>query len=211
MGAKNYNDIKLTLYFNKLSNLRSEVPFITKVSKETSVSNATISRYIKKQGYYNFGEFRATRNREIHAIKKESNDRGFNKIFEYDRILIITSVSTKIIGTFLKERLEFSGIDIEIVTENTTNTWDKDTLTLLITLSSESISVNKYLDSIKGNMLFISTKAINKRTNLKQIILEEYSISARNSYDVFNSIVRIINWLNSVINIYQINNKKLHV
>jgi len=53
------NDKTLSKYFAEKINKSETIPFMTEIQKDTGVSIATISRYAKRKGYYNFSELRA--------------------------------------------------------------------------------------------------------------------------------------------------------
>lgn len=205
MSDKKYNDAKLSAFFREKEKNKEEIPYMTIISKNTGVSNATISRYAKKKGFYNFGEMRAAYNKKLLVSFDNIETKGLEEFLMYGRINIITSKSTEIIGMFLKERLEFTNKDITIVDGDTTATWDKDTVTIMVSITGESHRIRCYLQDIKGKIIFITTEKIEGVSkNITQVVLSDYKIEIRNSYDISNAIMRMMNWLNNLANIIQI-------
>lgn len=202
MGSKNYSNAILSKYFLKMGEANKEIPYMTEISKQTGVSNATISRYAKKRGFYNFGEMRATFNKTLTTTFAEIDLKGFDEIFSHKNIKIATSKSTEIMGEFLRQRLRFRNIAIEIVDKDTV--WNKDDFTLFISLTGESQRIKDYIKKSIGHKMIIATKESDLPKDVKQIVLHEYSLEIRNTYDIANSMLRIVTWMNEIINIKEI-------
>lgn len=203
MGSKNYSSTKLSKYFLKMSDENREIPYMTEISKSTGVSNSTISRYAKKKGFYNFGEMRATFNKTLNSSFASIDTGGFDEIFKHKNIKIATSKSCKVISDFLQMRLRWRNIPIEIVDRDTV--WNQDDFTLFVTLSGESESIKKYMSKSVGAKMVVSTRKSNlNKKGVQSVILPEYDFEIRNTFDVCNSIMKVMNWMNDVINIREI-------
>ncbi|NQZ66015.1 MAG: hypothetical protein HRT99_02210 [Mycoplasmatales bacterium] len=206
MANKNYNDIKLSKYFLKKSRNNEQIPFMTIISKELGISNATVSRYAKKKGYYNFGEMRAKFNRTLDIGYESFDDKNLEKFLRYKRIVIDSSISTHVIRDFLIGRLSFlpsyieKGINVE-------EKYNNETLTVFITITGESNKIKTLLENLKNPILIITTNKIKylcDKENITQIELNNFKPVLINNYDINNSIINIMKWLNDVINIYQL-------
>lgn len=211
MGNKNYSDAKISKYFLKMSSINKNIPNMTEISKKLGLSNATVSRYAKKKGYYNFGEMRAKFNKTLGSDFAPFNDLGLSNFLKYEKIKIHSSKSTKIIRDFLINRLSFLPTNISVATND--SVFNKNTILIFISLTGESNSMKKYIDNLNTPTLIITTKKIsefNNKKNIEQILLNDFNPIIRNHYEINNSIVKIINWLNEAINIYELkreNNK----
>lgn len=202
MPIKNHSDGILSEYFRTKTKMNELIPYMPVISRETGLSNATISRYSKKKGFYNFGEFRAKFNKSLEINHEPINTNEMNELFNYKSIKVVTSKSTEVIGNFLKGRLEFL-TDVELVNKNTT--WHCDDLTIFITLSAESKRIQEAVLKSKGKKILITT-VINPNLpkSVKQIALPEFKVEIRKAYDIWNSILKVMNWINNRINIQQI-------
>ena len=199
MLTKSNNDSIISEYLSELSNKKIDIPYITVISKDTGISNSTISRYARRIGYYNFGDMRASFNKKNKDKVANLESKGLEYIYKYDNIKIISSKSTKTIGEFLKKRLEFIG-NVELGLEK--EKCSKNDLVIYTTISGESKKITDAIKNCIGNKILITTlfnKTLSK--DIRQVVINEHAIKIRNSYDVSNAIVNIIVWLNERINI----------
>ena len=212
MLKESKNDKIISKYFINKSIYKQMIPSITIISRETGVSISSISRYSKKKGFYNFGELVASFNKTLNKEFEEFNIFGFDMFYRYDKIWINHSKSTYILSEFLKERLYFTNKHINIL--NDYSLIENNDLIILTTISGESYKIEKILKQLlllKNKIFIITTKKINlELNNCTQIVLKSFKPSSRSEYDIYNSIIKMIEWLNSSINIYQIkeSNKK---
>lgn len=203
MATKSHNNVKLSEYFIKKTQKGEKVPYMTTISKDTGISVATISRYAKRKGFYNFGELRAAFNKNLDVVEKAQPIHTINKYWNSKDIKICASKSTEVIGLFLKQRLEFLDSTVEITNEETD--WKKGSLTIFITLSGESRKFRETFEKAKGKKIVVSTQEIKDiDPSIKQVVLSKFEPSKRNVYDISNSITKIINWFNETINMFEI-------
>lgn len=209
----NNQDILSEYFLNKSIN-RELIPTLQKISKDTGVDISVISRYAKRKGFYNFPELRAIFNKSLLATQIDDIDHGFlNFLRTHDSFSIITSKSTIILGIYIKERLSALGIKATIMPlistyedQEESFTFDKDDSLIVTTLSSDSDRVSKFVGKNKDRQIFyITTEDITtKRENLKLCVLREFKYIKRDSYEVFKTIRKIMEWLDDVMNVYHI-------
>ncbi len=195
MANKNYSDSKLSKYFLEKSKDNVEIPYMTTISKEIGVSNATISRYAKRKGYYNFGEMRAKFNRTLEIGYESFDDKGFSKFLNYEKIIIDSSVSAHLIRDFLVERLSYLPTHVS-KNENDEEKFDSNTLLIFVCITGESKKLEKLSKNSNLPILIITTNIINefcKKNNIFQIELTKYKPTLMNNYELNNTVLNILN------------------
>ena len=210
------NDKKLSNYFRDKAAENNQIPYLPKISEETGISTATISRFAKRKGYYNFSEMRAKFNKSIEH--NEFTDQGLGKFLKHIKkhtLYLISSKSTRILSLHIKLRLELIGINAVILKNDITLSAQFDLIqkgdrVMFFSISGDTNSFHKWTKTKKINeTIFISTKkstAENDHTNY--IILKEYKPVTYSKLDVSESVKNIFLWLDQIINIFQIENAR---
>ena len=209
------NDEVLSNYINKRAEEGLDVPFMTKISKDTGVSVATVSRFAIRKGYYNFAQMRAKFN--THNFNNDFDDRGLLTFLKNKtgKLYIVSSKTTKILPLHLQNRLSLMGINSTIL-ENGVNLEEgyakikKGDRVIFFSVSGETLSFHKWVDTKKENFVaFISTKQTKAKSNLTNFItLSEYIPVSNSKLDKSKTISQMFNWLDKIINIYQIDLEK---
>ena len=206
------NDEILSTYINKKIEDGIDVPYMTKISKDTGVSVATISRFAQRKGYYNFAQMRAKFNTD--NFNKEYEDRGLLTFLKNktNKIFIVSSKSTKVLAFHSQQRLSSIGLEA-IIIENNVNLEEgfrdiqKDDRILFFSISGETLSFHKWVDTKKTNLaVLVSTKNTKAKSNYTNFItLEEYKPVSKSKLDICKTINQMFNWLDKTIDIYQTN------
>lgn len=204
----------LSEYFLNKSINKEQIPTLRIISDETGIDVSVISRYAKRKGFYNFPELRAIFNKSLEAQETNQIDHGLLDFLRKNKSFsIVTSKSTILLGIYIKERLSALGLKATIMPlistfEDIEETFkfDEGDAIIVTSLSSDSSRVEKFVKQNKQSQIFyITTEEITTaNSNLSICILKECRYIKRDSYEVFKTIRKIMNWLDDVMNIYHI-------
>ena len=207
---KTKNDETLSNYINKKIEDDLDIPYMTKISKDTGVSVATISRFAIRKGYYNFAQMRAKFNTE--NFNNDYNDRGLITFLKNktSKVYIVSSRSTKVLAFHLEQRLTIIGLDATLI-NNDANLEDgfkdvqKDDRIIFFSISGETLSFHKWVNTKKTNLaVLVSTKNTKAKSNYTNFItLKEYVPTSNSKLDISKTINQMFNWLDKTIDIYQ--------
>ncbi len=219
MIRKTDNDIKLSEYFQKCSMEQTEIPYMTKITKDTGVSVSTISRFAQRSGFYNFAEMRAKFNVKLGDSTEIFNNDGLsNFIKKAKSIFIIPSVNTVTLGYHLRERLNEMKINTDMRHYKTDKVTEfsripKDASVIVFTLSGRSLWYEEYVKfGPKNKTLLVTTsKHEGSHPKIKVINKPKFEFGA-GAIQKNKSIRKLLNWIDDACQEMQIGkfNTKKH-
>lgn len=206
------NDLLLDKYIEKKIKESKKIPYMTSISQDTNISIATISRYAKRKGFYSFAEMRAFYNKS--KKKKVLQDYGLIKEIENSKsVIIITSKFTKMLGVYLRDRLNYLRIKNTMIDKNNYEEIENvssDSLVIAFSISLESLFLAKALNKLEKNKKILITSVKYKKAfeNVKTIELTQFNYENDYKFEGFDTLRNIYLWLDDCLNSLHLKQKK---
>ena len=200
------NEIKISKYIIKKSNKGNDLHYIKVMAKEIGVSAATVSRYAKRKGFYNFSAMRAKFN-ESNKIKVFDDLGLVDFLLKSKEVAIVPSIKTKPHCELLSHRLKEVGINCWIVDFNNYKedlaNIKKATSIICLNFIEESLRTREAMKIKKNKIMIIDyIDKQSKKKNIKKITLQRVEEEYNHLLEQSSISREMYLWLDEVLNIF---------